>query len=357
MDISRFRSAIREGSIDPWAAGVLWGKSSPSPPPAPDYAGAAQATAAGNVENTRLAAKANRVDQYTPYGNINYTQGVDGDSDRWRLDYNLSPIGQQLLDYQNNAALGLGSQTGQALDRVNQVLSQPFDYGSVADVQNAAQKAVTDRLDPMWDRREQQMQTQLANQGLKLGSEAYSNALKDFNVGRNDAYQQAILTGINTMPQTYQMANALRSQPLNELNALRTGSQVTNPQFQQVPQQQTTPGPNMLAAAQGQYGSQMDAYNAQVGQNNALMSGLFSLGSAALGAPVGTFSSIFSDRRLKSNIERVGTHPLGIGIYEYDIFGNRERGVMADEVMTVKPEAVSTHSSGYMQVDYSALGA
>jgi hypothetical protein len=70
-----------------------------------------------------------------------------------------------------------------------------------------------------------------------------------------------------------------------------------------------------------------------------------SLGSAA----------IMSDRRLKSNIVRVGTHPLGIGIYEYDIFGERQRGVMADEVQKVKPEAVVTHPSGYNMVKYGLL--
>ncbi len=62
-----------------------------------------------------------------------------------------------------------------------------------------------------------------------------------------------------------------------------------------------------------------------------------------------------SDRRLKSNIRRIGTHPLGIGIYEYDIFGKRTIGVMADEVSTVRPDAVHTHSSGYQMVDYGAL--
>lgn len=62
-----------------------------------------------------------------------------------------------------------------------------------------------------------------------------------------------------------------------------------------------------------------------------------------------------SDRRLKSNIRRVGTHRLGIGIYEYDILGRRERGVMADEVERVRPEAVSTHPFGIKMVDYSRL--
>ena len=42
------------------------GKGSSPPPPAPDYAGAAQATAAGNLEAARANAAANRVNQYTP---------------------------------------------------------------------------------------------------------------------------------------------------------------------------------------------------------------------------------------------------------------------------------------------------
>lgn len=62
-----------------------------------------------------------------------------------------------------------------------------------------------------------------------------------------------------------------------------------------------------------------------------------------------------SDRRLKSNIKRVGTHPLGIGIYEYDIFGRRERGVMADEVERAKPAAVVTSYFGIKMVNYGAL--
>lgn len=64
---------------------------------------------------------------------------------------------------------------------------------------------------------------------------------------------------------------------------------------------------------------------------------------------------VSSDRRLKSNVVRVATHPLGIGIYEYDIFGRREMGVMADEVLAFRPEAVARHESGYLMVDYGRL--
>jgi hypothetical protein len=260
-----------------------------SPPPAPDYTGAAQATASGNLEAARAATAANRVNQYTPYGSQTYTQlGPD----QWRSDIDLSPTGQQLLGYANNAAVGLGQQTGQALGRVNNTLSQPFDQSSVGDVADQSYAAQTARLDPQWAQNTESQQAQLANQGLVPGGEAYDNAMRVFNQGKNDAYSQARQAAIGTMPQTFQLAQALRSQPLNELNALRTGSQVTNPTFTPVPQQQTTPGANYLGAAQAQGGYDQGVYNQGVASNNAMVGGLFSLGGALAGMPVAAGGSL-----------------------------------------------------------------
>jgi hypothetical protein len=67
----------------------------------------------------------------------------------------------------------------------------------------------------------------------------------------------------------------------------------------------------------------------------------------------GFFST--SDRRLKSNIKRIGTLPSGLAWYEYDIFGRHEQGVMAQEAMLVIPAAVHRMASGYLCVDYSLI--
>lgn len=80
-----------------------------------------------------------------------------------------------------------------------------------------------------------------------------------------------------------------------------------------------------------------------------------SAGGLMQGAAALYSSGIFSDQRLKSHIQRIGSHILGFGVYLYKIFGKWEVGFMAQEVMLVKPEAVSIHSSGYMQVNYSML--
>ncbi len=71
-----------------------------------------------------------------------------------------------------------------------------------------------------------------------------------------------------------------------------------------------------------------------------------------------------SERELKENIVRIGTHPFGIGLYLFNYksdfrhaFGyGRQFGVMADEVELIMPEAVSVHAEGYKQVDYALLG-
>lgn len=72
----------------------------------------------------------------------------------------------------------------------------------------------------------------------------------------------------------------------------------------------------------------------------------------------GIGASVFSDRRLKRNIKRIGTHAKGIGLYSWEyIWGKKATGVMAHEVERVIPKAVSVHTSGFKIVDYSMLGA
>ena len=106
----------------------------------------------------------------------------------------------------------------------------------------------------------------------------------------------------------------------------------------------------MFQGVQAQGAYDQNIYNQKVASQNATTQGLASLGGAAMG-----MFRFPSDMRLKSNIVRVGTHEKGFGIYEYDIFDRRERGVMAQEVEKVIPEAVIEHPSGYKMVNYGAL--
>lgn len=329
-----------------------------SMPKAPDYKGAAEATAQGNLDYAQQAAAANRVNQQTPWGSLTYSSA--GKDENGNPIYNqtlsLSPEQQQLLNYQNQASLGLGNLTNQGLQYVQNQFSTPFDTSNLParslNPGQTGQDAIMARLEPQFNKDQDRLQNQLLNQGLQPGSEAYRNAMTQFNQGKNDAYSQAALQGISLQDQARNSAlqedSFLRNQPLNELNALRAGSQLTQPTFNATPQQATTAGPNYLGAADAQYQALLNAYSNKTASNNALMGGLFNLGGAAIGA--------FSDRRLKKNIKRVGTHTLGIGIYVWEyLWGEPAVGVMSDELKLVKPSAVHTHPSGYEVVNYGAL--
>jgi hypothetical protein len=71
-----------------------------------------------------------------------------------------------------------------------------------------------------------------------------------------------------------------------------------------------------------------------------------------------------SDLAAKENAVRIGTHPLGIGLYLFEYraafrsqYGTgRQFGVLAQEVETVMPQAVSRGPLGHKLVDYAMLG-
>jgi hypothetical protein len=187
----------------------------------------------------------------------------------------------------------------------------------------------------------------LQNQQAALQQQAAANAAQQqkFN-------QMASAAGFQNQAVQQQLAQqmALRNQPLNEISALLSGSQVQMPQFQGYTGSTVAPTP-YLQAMQAQDAAAVQRYGIAANQAASNLSGLYGLAGGLGGALINKYS----DRRLKSNIVRVGTHPLGIGVYEYDIFGGRERGVMADEVEKVKPEAVLLQPNGYKMVNYGIL--
>lgn len=271
------------------------GKDSPSPPPAPDYTGAAQATAAGNLDAARAAATANRVNQITPQGTLTYQitgQDPHG-NDIWTATQTYSPDQQQLYQGQTNLSKDLLNTANQGLGYVNSALGTggALNESKIAQMPiqgQTVQDAVMSRLQPTIQHNRDALTQQLANQGITPGSEAWNYAMKQQGQNENDLYTQAALQGINTgltaRQQGIQEQYTQQDRPLNIVNALRTGSQVSTPQFVNVPQQQTTTGPNYLGAAQSQYAGDLSAYNAQTQANSNMMGGLFSLGGSVLGA-------------------------------------------------------------------------
>ena len=342
------------------------GKGGGAPPP-PDYRAAAQETATGNLEAARQATAANRVNQITPYGNLNYAiTGADPyGNPTWTATQTLSPDQQQLLDYQNQTSMGLGKLAGQGLGYVEEMLKTPFDTSALPSTgfnpSQSYQDAYMQRLQPQITQNREALQQQLANKGIDIGSTAYDRAMQTQAQRENDLLAAATTQGFGVGQQARQQALTeqayLRNEPLNTLSAVRTGSQVSGPQFVNSAQQATTAGPDILGAAQNTYNAQMGAYNAQQAGQNSFNSGLMNLAGAGLMA--------FSDVRLKQNIEPVGVLANGLTLYSYEYIDEVKYhplagegvhvGVMAQEVEQVYPYAVKTLDDGYKVVDYGLL--
>ena len=340
------------------------GKSASAPPP-PDYSAAARETASGNLDAARANIAANRVNQYTPYGSLEYNiSGADPyGNPTWSATQSLSPVQQQLLDYQNQSSLGLGQLAGKGLGYVSNMLDTPFDTSQLPTTgfnpSQSYQDAYMQRLAPQIQQGREALSVDLANRGIPIGTEAYNRAMASQSQRENDLLAAATTQGFGVGQQARQQGLQeqayLRNEPLNTLNAVRTGSQVQGPTFVNPAMQANTAGADILGATQMGYNAQLGASNAQNAANNAMTQGLFSLGGAAL----------MSDIRTKENIQPIGIAPNGLTVYSYeykDEFKDHELaghgthiGYMAQEVEQVFPYAVKTLNDGYKVVDYGLL--
>ena len=337
----------------------------PSAPAAPDYTGAATATAAGNLDAARAATAANRVNQVTPYGNLNYSiNGSDPyGNPTWTATTSLSDVGQQLLNNQNNASLGLGSAINSQLGNVQNTMSQPFNPNLPQVGINAGQNyqdAYMQRLAPQIGQQRELLNNQLSNQGIPVGSDAWNKAQMNQGQKENDLYAAATTqgfgTGLQANQQAYNQALTNYNMPLNTLSALRTGAQVQNPTFVNSANQATTAGPDLLGAASSQYNAALGNTNMQNAAQANLNSGLFGLAGAGIMA---------SDERMKENITAIGIADNGLTVYKYEYkpeFKDHQLaghgfhvGYMAQEVEQVYPYAVKTLNDGYKVVDYGLL--
>lgn len=176
--------------------------------------------------------------------------------------------------------------------------------------QQAAYQNQTQYLDPQFAQAQEQLDNQLRQSGAQPGSTAYDNAMKNFNLQKQQAYQSAFnnadQTGLaaqqalygesaNTNQQLYgqalqgmsardqalaqqfglnsqqvQQALALRDQPLNEYAALESGVNAQLPSFGLggTSSSGNVAAPNISQAMQNQYEGQLAAYNANTATEN-----------------------------------------------------------------------------------------
>lgn len=268
----------------------------------------AQAQTTSNVQTATANAVLGNTNQVTPYGNLTYnqtgSQNIGGNEvPQYTATQTLSPDQQQIYNSQTGLTKqALGSVAPNVLNQIQSTTAQPLSFagapavpGDQTQAKNDAYNALTARSNQDLARETSQQQTQLANQGIAPGTEAYNNALLPLQRAGVDASNQATIQAGNIAGQNIDQATQLRNQYINE--ATQQYNQPLNTYAALTGVSGGTTQPTYAAPSAGQvaptdvaginansYNQQLQQYQTQQGQSNALMGGLFGLGGSALGA-------------------------------------------------------------------------
>jgi hypothetical protein len=252
-------------------------------------------------------------------------------------------FGQNMAQNQQNFGQGMAA-GAQNFDQQARAGAQNFGQQAAAGAQNFGQNLAANAQNfgqqsqsaNDWFDRQRQAGAQNFGQQAQAGQQNFSQGMDAANYN-NKLRQQQIAE--------QQMQ---RQMPLNELNALLSGTQVGQLQTPDFNASRSAGGVDYSGAAGQQYNAAMDKYNARQSQTQGMMSGLGGLASTAM---------MFSDRRLKRDIRPAGNLPSGLPFYSYRYVWGRKRhlGVMADEAAKTFPDAVRKHWTGFLQVDYSKV--
>ena len=149
---------------------------------------------------------------------------------------------------------------------------------------------------------------------------------------------------------------AQRNQPINEISALLSGSQINNPNFVNTPNNQI-PTTDVAGLINTRFSQDMDIYKQESQNYNALMGGLMGMAGGMMK---------MSDRASKDDIHKIATvfsasddgERKKLPIYEYsykdDPSDARHVGPMAQDVEKIDPSAVKSRK-GIKYIDQSRV--
>ena len=270
-------------------------------------------------------------------------------------------------------------------------------YGNADDFSSdraRVEEAMYQRLEPQLQRDRGQLEARLADQGIKIGSPAYQAAMDQFGrqltdtrlgITEKGGTEQKLLNdmaaqkaGFYNTAQGQRMTAAQarmdaesknrarwlteqyaqRNAPLNEIASLMSGSQVSQPNFNQPGTTTPIPTTDYAGLVNNRFSQDMGIYQQQSQNFNTLVGGAF--GAAA--------GYLRSDRREKDVGERMGTvfgvteegDEKKLPIYEYaykdDPAGTRHVGPMAQDVERIDKKAVKT-IGGTKYINKTRLGS
>jgi hypothetical protein len=300
--------------------------SSPKPP---DPYKTADAQTQANNSAAAYNAIIGNPNQYNPYGSVVNTvasqqpiYGKDGKIVGYAPQYEqrttLSPEQQKLYELETGAKTNLGQMAVNQSAYIKDMLSKPFstegmqawdtgnrpeqwDENAFSADRQRVEQALMSRYNEQSGKTNAAQEAQLAARGLAPGSQQWGDVQAEQRRGANDAVSQAIIGGGTEQSRLLQEKRAnwqqgqdyaaflnnlrgsqvqegltMRNQPINEMAALMSGSQVTVPQFSgwNAP---STAAPNIA-------GMISDNYNTRAQNAASTNSAIFGLAGNVLGA-------------------------------------------------------------------------
>jgi hypothetical protein len=242
------------------------------------------------------------------------------------------------------AAGDVGAATASANQQLNETLASrginPSSPGAIAAAQDASITTAANKAaaNTMARNSAQQMGLQVTADAANYANSGVANAATTAGVASNAASNASSIAsgGVGT-------ANSGASVEQTGYGQALTGYGNNLSAYSSLDSSSLGANAQMSAASSGGLGS--------------LVGGVFQgLGSFAGSANAAT---LFSDRRLKTDIEPVGKTKGGLNIYTYrykaDPTHAVHMGVMAQEALKKNPKAVGLHGSGYLMVDYGKI--
>lgn len=273
-------------------------------------------------------------------GSYSFTDPYTGqtyDVPRFSVTQTLSPAQQAIKDQNDSASLNLSTLGNNLSGTLGQQLTGNFKLGNEA-VEGRLMDLGRQRLDPMFAQRDEDLRTRLSNQGIKAGSEAYDREMNNQGQQQNDAYNQLLLQGRGQASQELLTED---NQRINQIGALLSGGQVSQPNFMTGAQVGAIPTTDNASIIGNYDNANLNAWKQS---------------QAAMGSSIGGVGGLFalSDERAKDDMKKIGETKDGLGLYSYKMKGSSktEIGLKAQDVKKKKPGAVAKRPDGLMAVDY-----
>lgn len=258
-------------------------------PAAPDPAVTIPLQQKANLETYDQMLGDSRADQYTPFGSSTWSESDDG---KWTNNVNLSAEQQSLYDKGLAGQNQMADLLQGAGDRVKTGLEAPTDFSPEA--RDASRQKIEDALyarqlrlaNPQMEDAMRARNDQLQQSGFSINNDAYDKSIGALTQSQDEirggARDRAILAGGAEDDRVLNQMIQLRQMPMNELNALRTGTQITQPGTESQFSTPNLANTDVLGAYDSKYQGELDAYNADTSSGNALLGGLFGLATAPM---------------------------------------------------------------------------